>query len=164
MHEASFFIHIQTGGYKSQMLVAGAALGAVFIVFTVSLLMLRRFACPRGKEKRTSLVWDCGYEEPTPRMAYTATAFTQPLVDFLRPLLRSRRHLIAFKGDPAKPTDAAIVAETDDIAISALWRPLFTKFARLFQRAHLLQNGSLHFYILIIHIAVLVLLVFALMS
>ena len=159
-----FFIHIQTGGYKSQMLVAGAALGAVFIVFTVSLLMLRRFACPRGKEKRTSLVWDCGYEEPTPRMAYTATAFTQPLADFFRPLLRSRRHLIAFKGDPAKPTDAAIAAETDDIAISALWRPLFTKFARLFQRAHLLQNGSLHFYILIIHIAVLVLLVFALVS
>jgi len=41
---------------------------------------------------------------------------------------------------------------------------LFTKIARLFQRVHLLQNGSLHLYILIILMAVLALLVFALVS
>ena len=41
---------------------------------------------------------------------------------------------------------------------------LLPKIARLFQRAHLLQNGSLHLYILIILMAVLALLVFALVS
>jgi hypothetical protein len=97
-------------------------------------------------------------------MAYTATAFTQPLVDFFRPLLRTRRHLLPFKGDPASPSDAAIASETDDIALGGLWRPAFTKAARLFQRAHLLQNGSLHLYILIILMAVLALMVFALVS
>jgi hypothetical protein len=97
-------------------------------------------------------------------MAYTATAFTQPLVDLLRPVLRPRRHVIAFTGDPAAPSDAAIAEETDDIALAALWRPLFTRVARIFQRTHLLQNGSLHLYILIILLAVLTLLVSALVS
>ena len=129
-----------------------------------ALLLLRRFACPRGAEKPRLPVWDCGYDSPTPRMAYTATAFTQPLADLFRPLLRTRRHVLTFKGDPASPSDAAIVTETDDVAIGGLWRPFFHKIARVFQQAHLLQNGSLHLYILIILIAVLALLVFALVS
>jgi hypothetical protein len=97
-------------------------------------------------------------------MAYTATAFTQPLADLFRPLLRTRRHVLPFKGDPAAPSDAAIVTETDDVAIVGFWRPIFHQSARVFQQAHLLQNGSLHLYILIILIAVLALLVFALVS
>jgi hypothetical protein len=97
-------------------------------------------------------------------MAYTASAFTQPLVDLFRPVLRSRRHVQPFKGDPASPASAAIATETDDFALGGLWRPVFSRVARLFQRVHLLQNGSLHLYILIILIAVLALLVAALVS
>ena len=108
--------------------------------------------------------WDCGYDAPSPRMAYTATAFTQPVTDLFRPLLRSRRHVVPFKGDPSAPTDAAFAAETDDIALDGLWRPSFTFVARIFQRIHLLQNGSLHFYILIGLLAMLALLVSALVS
>lgn len=158
------FIHKMTGGYGTNIFIAVAAIGFVFAVLTGLLLLLRRFACPRGGEKPRVPVWDCGYDKPTARMAYTATAFTQPLVDLFRPLLRSRRHIIPFKGDPASPSDAAIATETDDIALGGLWRPLFTRIARAFQVAHLLQNGSLHLYILIILIAVLVLLVAALVS
>jgi NADH:ubiquinone oxidoreductase subunit 5 (subunit L)/multisubunit Na+/H+ antiporter MnhA subunit len=153
-----------TNGYETQVFIKVAMLGGIFTLLTVLLLFLRRFVCPRGKEKPRLPVWDCGYEKPTPRMAYTATAFTQPLVDLFRPLLRSRRHIIPFKGDPSSPSDAAIACETDDLALGGLWRPLFTRVARLFQIAHLLQNGSLHLYILIILIAVMVLLVSALVS
>jgi hydrogenase-4 component B len=153
-----------TNGYETQVFIKVAVLGGIFTLLTVLLLFLRRFVCPRGKEKPRLPVWDCGYEKPTPRMAYTATAFTQPLVDLFRPLLRSRRHIIPFKGDPSSPSDAAIACETDDLALGGLWRPLFTRVARLFQIAHLLQNGSLHLYILIILIAVMVLLVSALVS
>jgi formate hydrogenlyase subunit 3/multisubunit Na+/H+ antiporter MnhD subunit len=159
-----FFIYTSSNGYQSQMLIASAVLCALFAVMVLALLIIRRFVCPRASKKIFSPVWDCGYEEPSSRMAYTATAFTQPLVDFFRPLLQTRRHVRSFKGDPANPSDAAIVTETSDIAISGFWRPIFTKFARIFQLAHLLQNGSLHLYILIILIAVLALLVFALLS
>jgi NADH:ubiquinone oxidoreductase subunit 5 (subunit L)/multisubunit Na+/H+ antiporter MnhA subunit len=158
------FVHKMTGGFATDILFVAAVLGLSFAAITVSLLLIRRFACPRGAEKPRLPVWDCGYDRPTARMAYTATAFTQPLDDFFRPLLRTRRHVIAFKGDPASPSDAAIATETDDLALGGLWRPVFTKIARLFQRAHLLQNGSLHLYILIILMAVLALMVFALVS
>jgi NADH:ubiquinone oxidoreductase subunit 5 (subunit L)/multisubunit Na+/H+ antiporter MnhA subunit len=157
-------VHGMTGGFATGILAAAAVMGAAFAAIAGSLLLVRRFVCPRGAEKPRLPVWDCGYDRPTARMAYTATALTQPLADLFRPLLRTRRHVVPFKGDPASPSDAAIAAETDDLALGGLWRPLFTKTARLFQRAHLLQNGSLHLYILIILMAVLALLVFALVS
>lgn len=159
-----YFIHRFTGGFKTEIFIMTVTVGFVFAAVVVSLLLLRRFICPRGKIKPRLPVWDCGYDAPTSRMAYTATAFTQPLVDLFRPILKSRRHVQPFKGDPASPSGAAIAIETDDFALGGLWRPLFSRAARLFQRVHLLQSGSLHFYILIILIAVLALLVAALVS
>ena len=159
-----YFIHEFTGGFKTEIFIMTAMVGFAFAAVVVSLLLLRRFICPRGKIKPRLPVWDCGYDAPTSRMAYTATAFTQPLVDLFRPILKSRRHVQPFKGDPAAPSGAAIVTETDDFALGRLWRPLFSRAARLFQRVHLLQSGSLHLYILIILIAVLALLVAALVS
>jgi formate hydrogenlyase subunit 3/multisubunit Na+/H+ antiporter MnhD subunit len=159
-----WFVHETTGGFATDVLAVAAVLGCAFAALVAALLLLRRFACPRGAVKPRLPVWDCGYDAPTSRMAYTATALTQPLVDLFRPMLRSRRHVLPFKGSQAAPSDAAIATETDDIAIAGLWRPLFAKAARAFQRAHLLQNGSLHLYILIILIAVVALLAFALVS
>ena len=159
-----YFIHKFTGGFKTEIFIMTAIVGLTFVAVVVSLLLLRRFICPRGKMKPRLPVWDCGYDAPTSRMAYTASAFTQPLVDLFRPVLRSRRHVQPCKGDPASPASAAIATETDDFALGGLWRPVFSRVARLFQRVHLLQNGSLHLYILIILIAVLALLVAALVS
>ncbi len=134
------------------------AVGVALVALVVALVAARRFLCPRGAVKPSCPTWDCGYHAPTARMAYTGTAFTQPLVDLFACVLKPRHHLIPFKGHPAAPTDAAFVTETDDRALSGFWRPVFTWAARLFQRAHLLQNGSLHFYILLILIAVVALL------
>jgi len=133
-------------------------MGGVLVFLTAALIVLRRVLCPRGIEKPACPTWDCGYHEPTARMAYTATAFTQPLVDLCAPILKPRRHLISFTGHPATPSDAALVTETDDRALASFWRPTFTWFARLFQRVHLIQNGSLHLYILLVILAVLILL------
>ena len=150
--------------YATASLAGAAIAGGALVTLTAALLLIRRFACPRGGIVTKSPTWDCGYHAPTARMAYTATAITQPLVDFFRKLLRTRKYLIPFKGAPESPTDAAIATETTDIALSSFWRPGFTAAARLFQRAHLLQNGSLHLYILIVILAVLTLLAFALAS
>ena len=135
-------------------LIKAAVVGCGVVLLTAALLVLRRKACPRGGVKPVCPTWDCGYHAPTARMAYTATAFTQPLADLFRGLLRSRRHLIPFRGHPSAPFAAGIATETDDLGLAGFWRPVFTWFARLFQRAHLLQNGSLHLYILLILLAV----------
>ena len=159
-----WFIHVRTNGYATDNLLAAAVAGLVFAALTAALVALRRFACARGGETTVSPGWDCGYGAPSARMAYTATAFTQPIADLFRPFLRSRRHVVPFKGDPAAPSDAAFATETGDIALDGLWRPSFKFVARIFQRIHLLQNGSLHFYILIGLLAMLALLVSALVS
>lgn len=153
-----------TGGFATGGLIAAMIASFAFVVLVLALLFIRRFLCPRGKDKPSVPVWDCGYEAPSARMAYTATAFTQPLVDLFRFILRSRRYIKHFKGDPATPMAGLIATETDDIAIGKFWKPIFSNIARLFQRVHLLQSGSLHLYILIILLAVLALLGAALAS
>ena len=151
-------------GLGASVLVPAAAVGGVIALLTAALVGLRRFLCPRGKDKPACPTWDCGYHAPTARMAYTGTAFTQPLTDLFAFALKSRKHLIPFKGHPAAPTDAAFVTETDDRALAGFWRPVFTVAARIFQRIHLLQSGSLHLYILLILITVVILLIAAFAS
>ncbi len=151
-------------GIGEPALVTAAAIGGAAVLLTAALVGLRRFLCPRGAVKPTGPTWDCGYHAPTARMAYTATAFTQPLTNLFAFALSPRTHLIPFKGHPAAPTDAALVTETDDRALAGFWRPVFTFCARAFQRAHLLQSGSLHLYILLILITVVILLAVAFAS
>ena len=123
----------------------------------VATLLGVRFALPRGREHPRRPTWDCGYARPTARMAWTGTAFSQPLADTFQGVLRPRVHMKHAKG--FFPGDAAIAVETDDAGVTHFWGPIFHVCARLFQRAHLLQNGSLHFYVLLMILAVVALLV-----
>lgn len=136
------------------------------ILFAPSAILLAPFALVvwglkrliGGTVKATeALTWDCGYERPTARMAWTGTAFSQPLADTFKDVLRPRHHVIMPKGP--FPGDAAVVTETDDPGLADLWNPVFRLAARVFQRIHLLQNGSLHLYILMMIIAIVMLLV-----
>lgn len=131
-------------------------LTVVFYALLAALLAIR-FRLPRGREHPRRPTWDCGYARPTARMAWTGTAFSQPLADTFQGVLRPRVHMK--HNANLFPGDAAIAVETDDAGVTRFWGPLFHVGARLFQRAHLLQNGSLHFYVLLMILAVVALLV-----
>ncbi len=133
----------------------------VFYSLIAGLLALRRFL-PRGLEHPRQPTWDCGYAKPTARMAWTGTAFSQPLADTFKGILKPRVHVKRVEG--LFPGDAAIAVETDDAGVSRFWGPIFHSCARLFQRLHLLQNGSLHFYVLLMILAVAALLVWGALS
>lgn len=133
----------------------------VFYGILVGLLLLRRLL-PRGKEHPRRPTWDCGYAAPTARMAWTGTAFSQPLADTFAAILRPRVHMKHVKG--LFPGDSAIAVETDDAGVTHFWGPLFHACARFFQRIHLLQNGSLHFYVLLMILAVAALLIWGALS
>ena len=105
--------------------------------------------------ERGRSIWGCGYEKPNNHMQYTGTSFTRPLVEMFEGILKPRTHLKVRQGD------AAIATETDDRILAGFWQPIFHFAARYFQVGHLLQNGSLHFYILLILITVFILLVCA---
>ena len=77
-------------------------------------------------------------------------------------ILRPRVHVKHAKG--LFPGDSAIAVETDDAGVTRFWGPIFHVCARLFQRTHLLQNGSLHFYVLLMIIAVAALLIWGALS
>lgn len=130
---------------------------APVVVLLDVLWLVRRYLLPRGRSNAVGLTWDCGYAEPTARMAWTGTAFSQPLADTFKDVLRPRTHVISSEGP--FPGDAAIATETDDAGLLHFWNPIFHTAARLFQRVHLLQNGSLHLYILMMILAILILLV-----
>lgn len=152
---ATALFSLKTGAFE---ILSAILASMAFAALCAALLCARRFLCPRGKTKPILPTWDCGYHNPTARMAYTATAFTQPIVGFCKAILKPRSHIVRFTGHPSSPTDAAIATETQDRTLAAFWAPLFRAVSRLFHRAHLLQNGSLHLYILIAILAVLVLL------
>ncbi len=128
-----YLANIMTRGQSTALLLTAALAGGVVVLLAATLLFLRWLLCPRAVDKPSVPTWDCGYHAPTAKMEYTGTSFTQPLTD-------------GFK------------VKNEDLVLERLWTPVFTFFARRFQRVHSLQNGSLHLYILLILISVVLLL------
>lgn len=121
---------------------------------------VHNYILPGGRKIKRGPTWDCGYAKPTARMEYTGTAFAQPLVDFFSPFLKSTRKLSRVKTN-LFPKDAEYSIETKDAGTSLFWDPIFKLFSKLFNKLHGLQSGSLHFYILVMVIAILAMLIWA---
>lgn len=133
--------------------------GSVLMLF--SLLMLIRFRLlPRGRENRRTGTWDCGYAAPDSRMEYTADAFSQPLMNFFRFLLRTDRKIQRPEGEfPGKSSYEDV---TPDPGLAGFWEGLFNRIGRLAERVHFLQSGYLHLYILIATATLIAMLVWGL--
>lgn len=134
-----------------------ARLSLLLVVITAFLLCLRRVILPRSQSLALRPTWDCGYAEPTARMAYTGTAFAQPATDFLSPLTAASKSVKRRGG--IFPTLLAIETRLLDLGVTKLWHPIFTTFGRLAKVSHRLQAGYLHLYILIMTLAVLAMLI-----
>ena len=136
---------------------------ALSIVFTgiVLLLLLFKFTLPRGRVVRHSCTWDCGFSKPDARMQYTGSAFIQPLELFCTRLLRLKKTLVTPKGD--FPSSASYQAEVFDPVLEGFWAKLFHLVIRLAEKIHSLQSGSLHFYILVMTAALILMLVWGLL-
>lgn len=134
---------------------------AFLLVYGVTggLLFLRFRLLPRARETATGLTWDCGYAQPTARMAYTGTAFTQPLVDFFSPILHPRRRLV--KPDGFFPKNAAVDLTVTDAGTRFLWDPIFAATSRFATRLQATQSGYLHAYVLTLVAAIAAMFIWA---
>jgi hypothetical protein len=119
---------------------------------------VHNYILPGGRKIRRGPTWDCGYAKPTARMEYTGTAFAQPLVDFFSPFLRSIRKITRVKSN-LFPKEANYSIETKDAGTGLFWDPIFKCLSKIFNKLHELQSGSLHFYILVMVIAILIMLI-----
>lgn len=125
--------------------VSFAGLSAVF--FIIINRMLKR------RSVKYSVTWDCGYAEPTARMQYTGTSFTQPLVKFFSKVIRPEMQKKIF--DQYFPQSGSVNVNFHDVFIRYLYRPFFRVLITTFSRLRWLQGGKIHIYIMYITIAVL---------
>jgi len=132
----------------------------VLTFLTLLFFYLRKNFCRRPD--RVGITWDCGYAEPTARMQYTATAFTQPLADLFNGVLRQKKKIV--KPENLFPDKAVIEVTAPDGGKRWFWKPLFQMASRISDRVRHLQSGLLHIYILIMVLAVLIMLVWCLLT
>ena len=123
----------------------------------VLLLLAKYLLLPRGKQIRSSCTWDCGFSKPDARMEYTGSAFIQPLVVFFGKLAGVRRTIVSPEG--SFPGESSFEEKTGDPGLELFWKKLFSFVFRLANKLNFLQSGHLHFYILIMTAALVLMLV-----
>ena len=121
------------------------------------LLLVKILALPRGKQPRRSCTWDCGFSKPDARMEYTGSAFIQPLADFCGKLTGIRRKITLPEGH--FPGKSEFEKTADDPGFELFWKKLFSAFDACAKKFNFLQSGYLHFYILIMTAALVLMLV-----
>ena len=147
---------LQPGGAVSAWLLVVALMLAAGIV----LVVLRVFA---RNAVRVTDTWDCG----TPlsaRMQYTATGFSAPIRFFFRSFVLSQKKLVV---EPMVATNPWIAHHrlswtTDSFWEAWLYRPVGKAALSLARHTRRLQNGAVQFYLLLVFVALVGVIIFAL--
>jgi formate hydrogenlyase subunit 3/multisubunit Na+/H+ antiporter MnhD subunit len=143
---------LATAGGTLAYVTAGAC---VFLGLLLGLILLRRRLLA-GRAVGEAGTWDCGYAAPTARMQYTASSFTQPLVDMFRAFLRTHRKYRPPQG--LFPAEASLETHTPDVFAEGLFRRAFLGVQWAAGRLRWLQHGRLQLYVLYVVLTLLVLL------
>jgi NADH:ubiquinone oxidoreductase subunit 5 (subunit L)/multisubunit Na+/H+ antiporter MnhA subunit len=129
------------------------ALGLLALVGAVALGLRLRLA--RSTHSRGP-TWDCGYAAPGARMQYSASSFAAILVRafafVLTPQVRALRLAGIF------PAPSAFHSHVPDAVLDGLVLPASRGLANLLGRLRVLQQGSVHAYLLYVWIALVALL------
>lgn len=119
------------------------------VILGIALFMLLRFFASKkvGVKEKNGPTWDCGYAKPTARMEYTGSALSQNFMELFSGILRPVK-----KGGCPKeffPTEGSYTADVEDCGMRFFWEVLGKIWIRFSTFFHKLQSGSLHFYILV---------------
>ncbi len=140
---------LSPGAMLIAMIVTGLAAG--LFVFTVG-----------GRRKVTcGDSWDCGIPALTPRMQYTATAFTKPIRMIFKRIYLPRRELkVSYILKPFFVRSIQYSGEITPFFERYLYEPATAFIHRVAGKVRLLQSGSLHLYLGYILITLILLLIF----
>ena len=135
-----------------------AALLLVLLPLPVGLLLALN---PRAKT-RIGPTWDCGLKGLTPRMEYTATAFTKPLQMIFCALYRPRREVQAdFEFSRYFTRSIRFESHIEPTFERWIYQPFQSAILKISEKIRALQAGSIHAYLAYIFITLLILLLFA---
>jgi len=142
--------------------------GLLWQVVTVSLVLtglilvlaLLRRCLLAGRTVTQTGTWDCGYAQPTARMQYTASSFSQPLMSLFRIFLRTDLKLSPPRG--LFPQNGSLTTHTPDTSRQYIYHPAYQTIERLFLRLRWLQQGRVQLYVLYIALTLWILLIWKL--
>ncbi len=132
-------------------------LSLVFGLFFLMALVLESFRRWRVASQPTAdaPTWGCAYVRPTPRMQYTASSFTQPVMNFFRSLLRPRTQSHPPEG--LFPSGSDYSTQTPDPAKDSLVLPFYRRFRDGLMAGRWIQQGRIQAYLLYIALTLLAL-------
>ncbi|CAG7623263.1 proton-conducting transporter transmembrane domain-containing protein [Actinacidiphila bryophytorum] len=109
---------------------------------------LARLPARRGR-RRDARLWDCGGGAPTPRMAYTATSFAEPLQRVFDDVLAPEQdvHVTPVRESAYLVRRVRFQRLVPDRIEHRLYLPVLTALSRTAARARHLATGSVHLYL-----------------
>lgn len=136
--------------------IAGIAIGfndplylisfiSVGLVLLTTLLFALRMVLLRRRQPAVSGTWGCGYDNPTSRIQYTATSFSLPFLNIVKPVLKREKTSVPVKG--LFPLKAFWDYKIKDIFEIAIIRPLGQGTVFLLSRLSWIQNGNMQYYL-----------------
>ena len=122
---------------------------AALVVALAAVMTVTRLAARRRVRRMDARLWDCGGGAPSPRMAYTATSFAEPLQRVFDDVLAPEQDV-----DVTPVRESAYLVErvrfrnrVPDRIEHRLYRPVLDFLAATGQSARRLAGGSVHTYL-----------------
>ncbi|HUI45488.1 MAG TPA: proton-conducting transporter membrane subunit [Nitrospirota bacterium] len=143
-----------------------AALSPIGMLVTMIVMMIAVLVFIRIRGGKRKIVyadsWDCGISGLTPRMQYTATAFTKPIrIIYKRIYLPSRDIKVQYFLKPFFVKSIRYGGEITPFFERYVYEPATRFIQAVASKAKLLQSGSLNLYLAYILITLILLLIFA---
>ncbi|WP_235092293.1 proton-conducting transporter transmembrane domain-containing protein [Streptomyces sp. A1-5] len=142
------------GGLQVRLQQVPASLAPLWVVIALAAALavaagLPRLIGRRRRRRKNARLWDCGGGAPTPRMAYTATSFAEPLQRVFDDVLAPEQDV-----NVTPVRESAYLVErvryqrrVPDRIEHRLYEPMLAALARLGGAARRLAGGSVHLYL-----------------
>ncbi|PWI13131.1 hydrogenase 4 subunit B [Streptomyces sp. Act143] len=144
---------VSGGGARVRLTAVSAALSPLWIVAALTAALLLAAGLPRlsarRRRRKHARLWDCGGGAPTPRMAYTATSFAEPLQRVFDDVLAPEQDV-----DVTPVRESSYLVErvrfsraVPDRIEHRLYEPVLRTLAGTGRAARRLAGGSVHLYL-----------------
>ncbi|MEU6146261.1 proton-conducting transporter membrane subunit [Streptomyces sp. NPDC047081] len=144
---------VSGGGLRVRLADISASLSPLWVVAALTGALALAAGLPRlygrRRRRRNARLWDCGGGAPTPRMAYTATSFAEPLQRVFDDVLAPEQDL-----NVTPVRESAYLVErvrfsraVPDRIEHRLYEPVLRALAGTGQAARRLAGGSVHLYL-----------------
>lgn len=142
------------GGLQVRLSQASASLWPLWIALALALALagaagLTRLIAHRGRRRAGARLWDCGGGAPTPRMAYTATSFAEPLQRVFDDVLAPEQdvNVTPVRESAYLVERVRFQRQVPDRIEHRLYRPVLAALSGVGTAARRLAGGSVHLYL-----------------